>query len=114
LPDAEPWRGLNDPAARLTAGLEALYGWYERNAALAACVLRDAEHHEPTREVTELRLGPPMAACREVLGTGLDDRQRALLGLALSFSTWRTLVRDGGLDRDEAVATMVRAILSAG
>lgn len=114
LPDAEPWRALDDPAARLTAGLEALYGWYGRNAALAACVLRDAEHHEPTREVTELRLGPPMAACREVLGTGLDDRQRALLGLALTFFTWRTLVRDGGLDRDAAVATMVRAILSAG
>ena len=64
LPDAEPWRALDDPAARLTAGLTALYGWYERNADLAACVLRDAEHHEPTREVTELRLGPGRRARR--------------------------------------------------
>jgi AcrR family transcriptional regulator len=114
LPDAEPWRGLDDPAARLAAGLGALYGWYERNADLAACVLRDAEHHEPTREVTELRLGPPMAACRAVLGAGLDDRQRALLELALSFHTWRTLVGEVGLDRDAAVAAMVRAIVATG
>ena len=113
-PAAEPWRAIVDPAVRLTAGLGELYGWYERNADLAACVLRDAEHHAPTREVTELRLGPPMSACRDVLGVGLGTRQQALLALALSFFTWRSLAREGGLDRDAAVAAMVGAIVSAG
>src|ERR1700752_4041961 len=38
LPDAGPWRSIEAPAERLRVGLRAIYGWYERNAALAACV----------------------------------------------------------------------------
>jgi hypothetical protein len=33
-----------------------------------------------------------------------------MLGLALSFFTWRTLVRDSGLTQDAAVDAMVRAV----
>ena len=113
LPDAEPWRTIEDPKERLRVGLRAIYGWYERNADLAACVLRDAEYHAPTREVSELRMGPPMAAYREVLGTKLTAKQRALLRLALSFFTWRTLARASGLKQGAAVAAMVQAIDSA-
>ena len=83
---------------------------YARNAALAACVLRDAEHHAPTQETVALRFGPPMAAWRAVLGAGLNARRRALLELALGFFTWRTLTRDGGLKQGSAVDAMVRAI----
>jgi hypothetical protein len=97
LPDTKPWRAIEDPTERLRVGLRAIYDWYERNANLAACVLRDAEYHALTREVTELRLGTPMAACREVLGAKLNVKQRALLRLALSFFTWRALVRESGL-----------------
>lgn len=114
LPDAAPWRAIEDPEERLRVGLRAVYDWYARNAGLAACVLRDAEHHAPTREVSELRLGPPMAACREVLGARLNARQRALLRLALGFHTWRTLTRESGLKQGAAVAAMVRAIACAG
>ena len=110
VPDAELWRTIEDPGERLRVGLRAIYGWYERNADLAGCVLRDAEHHALTREVTELRLGPPMAACGKVLGAKLNVKQRALLRLALSFFTWRTLVRDSRLKQGAAVAVMVQAI----
>jgi AcrR family transcriptional regulator len=110
LPDAEPWRAIPDPRARLRVGLRALYDWYERNAELAARVLRDAEHHALTREIIELRFGPPLAACREVLGAKLDTKQRALLNVALGFFTWRTLVRESGLRQSAAVAAMVQAI----
>lgn len=110
MPDATPWRDIADATERLRTGLSALYGWYQRNAALAACVLRDAEYHALTREIVELRQGPNMAAYGEVLGVGLDQRQRAMLDLALSFFTWRTLTREGGLDLEAAVAAMVRAI----
>ena len=112
LPDAEAWRALGG-AERLHAGLEAIYGWYERNADLLACVLRDAEYHAPTQQISALRFGPAMATYREVLGAGLDSRQRAMLGLALSFYTWRTL-RDEGLGREAAVAAMARAITGSG
>lgn len=113
LPDAEPWRAITDRRERLRAGLLAIYGWYERNAGLAACVLRDAEHHALTREIAHMRMGPSIAAYHEVLGAKLSATQHAVLGLALSFFSWRTLVRDGGLKSAEAVEVMVQAIGSA-
>ena len=114
LPAAEAWRAIEDPRERLRIGLRAVYDWYERNADLAACVLRDAEHHALTKEIMALRFGPPMAACHEVLGRKLNAKQRAMLGLALSFHTWRTLVREGGLKQAAAVGAMVQAIDCAG
>jgi AcrR family transcriptional regulator len=110
LPGAQAWRAIEDPRERLRAGLLALYGWYERNADLAGCVLRDAEFHPLTREVTELRMGPYMTAYREVLGARLTARQRAALNLALSYFTWRSLMRESGLKQGAAVEVMVRAV----
>ena len=110
LPDSTPWRRIEDRHERLRTGLAAVYGWYERNADLAACVLRDAEFHSLTRDTVELRMGPAMTAYHEVLGAKLTARQRALLHVALSFFTWRTLVRDGGQKRGAAVKAMVGAI----
>ena len=114
LPDAEPWRAIENPSERLRVGLRAIYDWYERNADLVAAVLRDAEYHALTREVAELRFGPPITACGEVLGAKLNAKQRALLRLALSFFTWRTLTRENGLKQGAGVAVMVQAIDSAG
>ena len=114
LPDAAPFRAIAEPAERLRAGLRALYDWYERNAQLAGCVLRDAEHHALVGEISGLRFGVPIAALGDVLGAKLNARQRALLGLALSFFTWRTLVRDGGLKQRAAVEAMVQAVDRAG
>ncbi len=95
---------------RLRVGLLAIYDWYGRNAELAACVLRDAEYHSLTKEIIEMRMGPYMTAYQEVLGAKLSMKQRAVLRLALSFFTWRTLVREGGLRPGAAVGAMVQAI----
>lgn len=113
LPDPAPWRSMEDPDKRLRAGLRAIYDWFERNADLTACVLRDAEHHALVREVTALRFGRPMAMIREVLGAKLNDRQCALLDVSLSFFTWRTLVRERGMKPAAAVTAMTEAILGA-
>jgi AcrR family transcriptional regulator len=94
LPDAAPWREIEDRRERLRAGLTAVYGWYERHAQLVACVLRDVEHHVLTQEIS----------------AKLGAQQRALLRVALSFYTWRTLVRDGGLKQAAAVDAMVQAV----
>jgi AcrR family transcriptional regulator len=110
LPEAEPWRAIEDQRERLRIGLRAVYDWYERNADLAACVLRDAEHHELVREIAALRFGPYVAAYHEVLGRKLSTKQRAMLHVALSFHTWRTLVRESGLKQVAAVSAMVQAI----
>jgi len=110
MPDAAPWRGIEDRRERLRTGLLAVYGWYERHAELLGCVLRDAEHHPPTQETAALQFGPVMAAWREVLGARLNGRQLAMLELALSYYTWRTLVRQGGLKPSAAVIAMICAV----
>jgi AcrR family transcriptional regulator len=110
LPDAGGWRGIKDRRERLGTGLRAVYGWYDRNAALAACVLRDSESHAPTKEVVELRFGQPMASYLEVLGEKLNVKKRSVLQVALNFFTWRTLVRQNGLKQSAAVEAMVHAI----
>lgn len=113
LPEAEPWRNIEDPRERLRVGLLAVYGWYGRNAELAQCVLRDADYHPQTNETIELRMAPHLRAYQEVLGAKLSARQRALLRVALSFYTWRTLVREGGLAPGAAVGAMIQAITCA-
>ena len=113
LPDAAAWQGIAGRRERLRTGLGALYAWYARNEGLAACVLRDAEHHDLTREAVALRMEPPMRAMREALGIDLDATQRALLAVMLGFHAWRTLARHCGLDADAAAATAAGAILGA-
>jgi AcrR family transcriptional regulator len=106
LPDPEPWRAIADPRARLKAGLTTIYDWYGRNADLAARILRDAEYHALTREMAALRQEPVIQAYREVLGAKLN-------AVALSFFTWRTLVRENGMRQADAVAAMVQATTGA-
>ena len=110
LPDAEGWRAIADASDRLSAGLDAVYGWYERNADLAACVLRDGEHHAPTKRIVELRMEPVFRAWCDVLGESRTQGQRAMVRLALGHFTWRSLTRESGLDRASAVQAMVRAV----
>ncbi|MFL4994655.1 MAG: TetR/AcrR family transcriptional regulator, partial [Microvirga sp.] len=81
LPDAVAWRSIEDRDGRIRIGLSALYGWYERNADMAGCVLRDAEYHSLTKEIVELRFGATMGAYQEVLGADLSNEQHALLRL---------------------------------
>jgi AcrR family transcriptional regulator len=114
LPDESDWLVVKDPEQRLRRGLTEIYGWYARNAELAACVLRDAEVDALTREMTNLRIGKRMAVFQKVLGRGFRPKPevQAALGLALSFHTWRSLVKDGGLKASAAVDLMVRAVSS--
>ena len=113
LPDAGEWRHVKKGEERLQAGLSAVYGWFERNAQLAGCVLRDAEFHQPVQEIAALRYAPHFDLYEAILGVGLTARQHAVLRLALNYFAWRSLSRDGGLSRSATVDVMVKAILAA-
>ena len=115
LPDLKAWQRIADPEERLRAALSEIYAWYARNAALATCVLRDAEFHPLTREMAYLRIGARMEEFQQVLAGGFRPTRmlQTVLGLALSFHTWRSLVQDGKLSREAAVDFMVSAILCA-
>ena len=97
LPDVEAWAAIPAGRDRLRAGLAQLYAWYARNAQMAACVLRDAERHAPTREIVELRMAPTFARAAELLVEGLPERGQALLpGVATircATSCWNISVR---------------------
>ena len=99
LPDAEQLRSVAAGHERVVAGLELFYGWYARNQQQAACVLRDAEHHEPTRRIVELRMAPAFGAAGRIMSEGLGPRSRALLDVALDFACWKVLSRDHRPDR---------------
>jgi AcrR family transcriptional regulator len=113
-PAAEPWRSIEDRDERLRTGLATIYAWYGRNAQLLANVLRDAEVHASTREISQMRFGPFIAAYHEVLGAELNAKRRAMLHLALSFFTWRALVQEAQLEPAAAVKAMAQAIDCAG
>ncbi len=55
-------------------------------------------------------MGPYFAAYKDVLGAKLTAKQRPMLQVALSFWTWRTLVRDAGLKSAAAMTAMIEAI----
>jgi AcrR family transcriptional regulator len=113
VPDAAAWRGIADVTQRLTTGLRTIYAWFERNEVLLGNVLRDAEHHKTVQEIGRLRYGPAIGGWHDVLGAKLNAKQRAMLHLALSFHTWRSLTREAGLKSAAAVEAMVGAVNAA-
>jgi hypothetical protein len=64
------------------------------------------------QEIQKVRVAPIRKGWHEVLGEKLNARQRAMLHLALSFYTWRTLVRDAGVSQKAAVMAMVQAVIA--
>ena len=113
LPDPATWASIADPAARLEAALDALYGWYERVEPMLTAVLRDVDAvpiiaeiqaRPPARTSPPSRTASPRAGARA--GTAAT-RLRATIGLALDFLAWRTLHERGleprGRDRRHGV-----------
>jgi AcrR family transcriptional regulator len=115
LPDPESWRAIADPVERLAHGLDMLYRFFGANERMLSSVMRDAEVDPLLREINAIRFGPGVGAIFGVLAEGFprDRRHAALLNLVLQFTTWRSLVRDSGLEHDQAVETMVDAFRSA-
>ena len=91
LPEVQQLGSIQAGRERVRRGLELFYGWFDQNAAHAACVLRDAGHHALTREMVELRLAPTFDQAQAIMAEGLSERARALLAVALDFGSWKRL-----------------------
>jgi AcrR family transcriptional regulator len=110
-PDPAAWRAVPDPVARLQQGLAELYAYWRSTEAMFGRALRDNEI-DPERTRAEV-LVAYLSRCRDALLPGWPARGRprrrlkAVVGHAVDFRTWRSLVRDQGLSDDEAIDLMV-------
>src|SRR4051794_33838724 len=115
VPDLAEWGTIEDPDARLQAALGELYGFYRRNESMLANLYRD-ESTVPTVADRFTAVAGYVAAARGALVRGGAERGRArrraaaAVGHALAFATWRSLVRDQGLDDAEAADLMGRLV----
>jgi AcrR family transcriptional regulator len=117
-PDPVPWTQIDDPTERLRTALGELYGFYARTEPMRANVLRDAQTMPELAALLEGSVVPYLGAVRDLLAERWEvsgnSRRRLLatLKLAIDFHTWRTLERGSGLNREEAVETMLEAVRS--
>jgi AcrR family transcriptional regulator len=118
-PDPGAWAAIGDPAERLQVALSELYAYYRRTEGMLANLHRD-EAVVPMVAERFSRFHEYLAGAREVLmaGRALRGRARArvfgAIGHALSFATWRSLVREQGLDDEAATDLMCRLVAAAG
>jgi AcrR family transcriptional regulator len=117
FPDPASWTEP-DPAERLGAALEELYGWYEHKQQMLGNVLRDTPVVPALAEVMSGLWTGFMDAAVQALEDGWrspgEDPQtlRAMLRLAVDFDTWRTLT-GAGLSDPAAAHVMRRAVICA-
>lgn len=115
-PDYSRWGEEPDPGARIRHALDEMYRYYARTENMWVNVLRDAEVLHYLRVIGKERL-KFLEEMRDVLilglGPGAGRTVRAAVSHALDFRTWQSLVRQHGLDRDQAVDLMTALVLQA-
>jgi AcrR family transcriptional regulator len=111
LPELAEWSAVEDPSQRLRTALSDLYAWYERGESMLEKTARDAALVPAMRPAVE-SMGGWFA---EALATILRGRRErgarrrrveAAIGHAITFATWRSLVREQGLPTADAVTLM--------
>jgi hypothetical protein len=117
-PDLSAPLALEDPAERVRAALEALYGWYRETQPMTEKIQRDRSAVPALDAVLQHAVDAPMADLVGALAAGFRargrraERLRAVLAVAVEFWTWRRLAREG-LDDASAADLMADAVVGA-
>ena len=109
FPDVARWRTIADPCVRLREGLRESWGWHEENREMMTVALAEtrdlpimAPYHRYWDEAANALVEP----------WALRGRRRACLkaviALALSFDSHRTLVHEQGLGAASAIDLVVK------
>jgi AcrR family transcriptional regulator len=108
-PDPAQWESITDPVERLRRALADSYRYHRATEAMMTRALAESREHpvmEPYhahwRRAADVLAKPFAARGRR------RSLLRAAIGVAISFDTWRALVRDHGLNDDQAVDVAVR------
>ena len=108
-PDPAGWKEAADPVARLRLGLRQTFAYHARTEQMMTRVLADgrdhpvmAPYHDHWRRAVGVLLEPWPTRGRS------RKQLRAALALAVSFDTWRTLVREQHLPQARAIELVER------
>ncbi len=118
FPDPGGWVSVDDPADRLSRALGELYRWYEDNQGMLANVLRDAPIVPAIQPVMEAIWSSYLNRVVKALVRGWSTERgertalRAILRLAVEFSTWQVLTA-AGLSSARAAERAGRMVLGA-
>ncbi len=116
MPDPAEWMSIDPPAKRFSIALDELYAWYEETEQMLTVGIRDIDAVPPAAR--EAFFGY-FDHVRDVLVAGRRERGHlrrtvsAAIGHAISFVTWRSLVREQSLTRTEAVSLMAATVDAA-
>jgi AcrR family transcriptional regulator len=113
-PDPSLWAAIPDPHARLRAGLAEAHAYHRRTERMLTKIGddgADAEVRDPYRRLW--RAGGGVLAAPFGLTGEAAVRLRATVNFGLSFEAWRGLVREEGLDDDQALDLMLRLCTAA-
>lgn len=108
-PDLSRWAAIPDPNARLRTGLAETHRYHrhtERVMARMQAGKGDPEARDPYRRLW--RAGAGLLAAPFGLTGEAALKLRAAIDLGLSFEAWRMLVRERGLNDDQALDLMLR------
>jgi AcrR family transcriptional regulator len=118
-PDLGAWSAIARPDERLRVALDELYAFYLQTELMLENLFRD-ETTVPLVEERFAAFREYFNAARDTLtaGRGLRGaarrRTRAALGHAVAFSTWKSLVREQGLNTADATALLCAFVAAAG
>jgi AcrR family transcriptional regulator len=117
-PDPSGWSRIADVEERLREALTELYRWYAWAEPMLVNVRRDAPL-VPAMRPAGARFAERLEAMRAALLRGRRERGArrrgvaAAIGHALTFETWRSLVRVEGLEEEDAVVLMLGLVADA-
>lgn len=115
-PDPSAWLRIDDPHERIETALSQIYTHYARNEQMIGNVFRDMYVVESMRSFNVPLVEKSFEAMRQILGSAFDDvsdvavRRRAMLSVAISFNTWKSLVKKEGLTNEEAADLMAHLV----
>lgn len=117
LPDLAAWAAIASPDERLEVALRELYAFYRRNERMLDNLFRDETIVALVRERFSALRGY-FAAAHATLMQGRKlrrcggSRTSAVVGHAISYSSWKSLVREQRLSEADAAALMQALVAS--
>ncbi len=117
-PDPGKWEQVKEPELCLRAALNEIYAYYRQTEGMMVVTYRDVDSSPSLKQVLtpffEYWRGIRDRLAEKYPG---NDEARALIraaaGHAIHFLTWRSLVREQGLDDEKAVEVMVATVQAA-